>query len=400
MFKPTNPPDVMGHVPYEDGIEPDPIKFPEDNDPVDTDGKSVFEKPITNQWINAELNLPQGNTLQSAKVIGQAKNSDGEVVGIYDEIPFLNTLVHDVQFSDGEIKEYVANIIAENIYSQVDSEGYQYQLMEKIIDHRRNGNVVEKDDLYITTKSGKRRMHHTTAGLDLLVQWKNRSQEWIPLSVVRNSNPIETAEYAKSQGINDEPAFIWWVPYTLQQRDQIIVGVNSRVKKTTHKYGVELPRTIDEVLRIDKKNCNSFWQKAIKKEMENLKVTFDILLEGARPPPGYRLSSGHLVFDVWMTLKQKARWVKDGHKTPEPEWSTYAGVVLRESVRIALTYAMLNDLPICAAAIQNPTCRLLHQRSTILFADLNLDLRMFEGSLSLFGHCMVANQQALITGDM
>ena len=208
MFKPTNPPDVMGHVPYEDGIEPDPIKFPEDNDPVDTDGKSVFEKPITNQWINAELNLPQGNTLQSAKVIGQAKNSDGEVVGIYDEIPFLNTLVHDVQFSDGEIKEYVANIIAENIYSQVDSEGYQYQLMEKIIDHRRNGNVVEKDDLYITTKSGKRRMHHTTAGLDLLVQWKNRSQEWIPLSVVRNSNPIETAEYAKSQGINDEPAFI------------------------------------------------------------------------------------------------------------------------------------------------------------------------------------------------
>ena len=92
--------------------------------------------------------------------------------------------------------------------------------------------------------------------------------------------------------------------------------------------------------------------------------------------------------------------MKDGHKTPEPEWSTYAGVVLRESVRIALTYAMLNDLPICAAAIQNPTCRLLHQRSTILFADLNLDLRMFEGSLSLFGHCMVANQQALITGDM
>ena len=56
--------------------------------------------------------------------------------------------------------------------------------------------------------------------------------------------------------------------------------------------------------------------------MENLKVAFDILPEGARPPPVYKLASGHLVFDVRMTLEQKVRWVKDGHKTPEPEWST------------------------------------------------------------------------------
>ena len=54
-----------------------------------------------------------------------------------------------------------------------------------------------------------------------------------------------------------------------------------------------------------------------------------------------------------MTLERKARWVKDGHKTPEPSWSTYAGVVSRESVRIALTYAPLNNLNVCAADIQN-----------------------------------------------
>ena len=72
MLTPTNPPDAMGHVPYEDGIEPEHIKFPQGNDPVDSDGKSVFEKPITDQWINAELNLPQGNTMKSAKLIGSA----------------------------------------------------------------------------------------------------------------------------------------------------------------------------------------------------------------------------------------------------------------------------------------------------------------------------------------
>ena len=52
-------------------------------------------------------------------------------------------------------------------------------------------------------------------------------------------------------------------------------------------------------------------------------------------------------------LERKARWVKDGHNTPIPEWSTFAGVVSRESVLIAFTYSALNGLLVCAADIQN-----------------------------------------------
>ena len=50
---------------------------------------------------------------------------------------------------------------------------------------------------------------------------------------------------------------------------------------------------------------------------------------------------------------RKARWVLDRHKCPDPEGSTYAGVVSRESVRIALTYAALNSLNVCAGDIRN-----------------------------------------------
>ena len=57
------------------------------------------------------------------------------------------------------------------------------------------------------------------------------------------------------------------------------------------------------------------------------------------------------MFDVKIT--RKARWVLDGHKTPKPTGSTYAGVVSRESVRIAFTYAALNGLDVCAADIRN-----------------------------------------------
>ena len=54
-----------------------------------------------------------------------------------------------------------------------------------------------------------------------------------------------------------------------------------------------------------------------------------------------------------MDLTQKAHWVKDGHCTPDPKDSNYASVVSRYSVRIALTYAALNDVDVTASGIQN-----------------------------------------------
>ena len=66
----------------------------------------------------------------------------------------------------------------------------------------------------------------------------------------------------------------------------------------SHKYGIEIPSNINEAYALDDKNNNTFWRDAIHKEMENLKVAFDILPHGKNVPPGYKPSSGHLVFDV------------------------------------------------------------------------------------------------------
>jgi len=62
------------------------IKSISDNDPVD--GKfGLFEKPITDQLINTELNLPQGEEYRKARVVGRAKDMNGNIVGEYDENP-------------------------------------------------------------------------------------------------------------------------------------------------------------------------------------------------------------------------------------------------------------------------------------------------------------------------
>ena len=142
-------------VPYSDG-NLDPITVEElEEDPVGADGLSVFEKPVTDQLIFAELTLPLGDNMHRAKVIGRSTNNDdGSTVGTYDHNPMLNSMVYDVEFSNGIVKEYAANVIAENIYSQVDPEGYSTTILDLIMDYKRDGNATDKADKYIFTKSG------------------------------------------------------------------------------------------------------------------------------------------------------------------------------------------------------------------------------------------------------
>ena len=53
-----------------------------------------------------------------------------------------------------------------------------------------------------------------------------------------------------------------------------------------------------------------------------------------------------------MDFTRKARYVAGRHVTAPPRASTYASVVSRESVRIALMLAVLNDVDILATDIQ------------------------------------------------
>ena len=63
--------------------------------------------------------------------------------------------------------------------------------------------------------------------------------------------------------------------------------------------------------------------------------------------------TGHLIFYVKMYFTKKARFDYDRHKNPDPIGSTYAGVVSRESIMTAFTYAALNGLNVFARDIRN-----------------------------------------------
>ena len=60
---------------------------------------------------------------------------------------------------------------------------------------------------------------------------------------MNESHPVEVSDFFKARGTADEPAFAWWVPYTLGKRDIIIYAVKNITRKATQKYGIELPTT-------------------------------------------------------------------------------------------------------------------------------------------------------------
>ena len=85
-------------------------------------------------------------------------------------------------------------------------------------------------------------------------------------------------------------------------------------------------------------------------------LTPEQLRSDATKLPGHIEIGLHMIFDIKMDGKftRKARLVANGNETPTvPKYDKYASVVSRESVRIGLLYAALNDLSILTCDISN-----------------------------------------------
>lgn len=333
---------------YDTDYEPFDPKFvqPEADD---FDAETSYDK-----YISAQVLLPKGDGLVSGKVIKRKRDDNGNPVGRSNQNPLLDTRVYEVHFPDGTEQEYTANLIAESLYSQVDDEGNQFILLDEILDHASDEKAVKPEDAHVQgTKGSNPHLKRTTKGWKLLVSWKDGTTTWVPLKDLKESNPVEVAEYAIGNKIASEPAFNWWVHYVAKRKERILSKVKSKYWKRTHKFGIEVPKSVKHALQLDKESGTNFWYKAIEKEMTNTKPAFRILNDGEILPIGYQHIKCHMIFDVKMDFTRKARFVAGGHMTETPASLTYSSVVSRESVRIAFLLAALNDLDVLAADIGN-----------------------------------------------
>ena len=94
--------------------------------------------------------------------------------------------------------------------------------------------ILSHHDKYVQTKNGRHHLRKAMKGWELLIKWKDKSESWIKLADMKESHPVEVAEYARARGIDKEPAFEWWVPHTLKKRQVILSALKKRIRKTTH----------------------------------------------------------------------------------------------------------------------------------------------------------------------
>jgi hypothetical protein len=110
---------------YVDDVDGEALPIP-DIDDADPD--------TYDQYVGAEVQLSHGNNVVTG-VVKRRKTSNGVVAGKAHSNPILDTRTYDVEFPDGSHAEYSANIIAQNMYSQCDTEGNQFLLLSSIVGH-------------------------------------------------------------------------------------------------------------------------------------------------------------------------------------------------------------------------------------------------------------------------
>jgi hypothetical protein len=174
------------------------------NDPDDTQG--IKPLPDVNDiemgydnYVSAKVSIPKNDYQFANGVVKRhPRDENGILIGKANLNPLLDTSVYEVELEDGSVERYHANILAKHIYSPIDKDGYTTSAFVSITNHKSNDNALKG-------QSGVK----TTKGWNLCVKLCDGYSMWVPLSELKESNPIETAKYAKAMGIDDKPAFSW-----------------------------------------------------------------------------------------------------------------------------------------------------------------------------------------------
>ena len=113
------------------------------------------------------------------------------------------------------------------MYAQCDDDGKEYLLFDCIVDHKKNDKALTKMTQPLR-HNGRECVRCNTVGWHLCVQWFDGSTSWQSLKDLKETYPLQVAEYAVEQGITNEPGLNWWVPFVLKKRERITKAVKGQ----------------------------------------------------------------------------------------------------------------------------------------------------------------------------
>ena len=132
----------------------DPSYRDENTTPTETGYGEMMEEPCPDvddignfdKYISVTVKLDDGTNSGGniATVKRCATNANRFEIGRVHNNPLTDTREYEVDLEDGTTDRYFANVIAENVYSRLNSKGHQTLVMIEIVDHQRDGSAVTK----------------------------------------------------------------------------------------------------------------------------------------------------------------------------------------------------------------------------------------------------------------
>ena len=95
--------------------------------------------------------------------------------------------MYEVDYQDSHTAVLAANLIAENLFSQVYEEGNRSVLFDEIVDVRTDGTQVLQQDAFVTMSIGTQRQVITTKGWEVNLKCKDGSTTWNKLKDIKYS---------------------------------------------------------------------------------------------------------------------------------------------------------------------------------------------------------------------
>jgi hypothetical protein len=290
--------------------------------------------------VNMELATPRdGEMPDFARATKRLRDKDGLPTGKANNNPILDARMCKVEHKDGHKALLAANAIAGNMLAQVNDKGNRHILFKATADQQTDRSEAKQQDAFMTTRSGPQGRREMRKGWEILVQWKDGSTTLVMLKDMKNSCPVQLAKHASQRRVAGNSSFVWWIQHVLNKHNCIIGKLKGKCWACTHKFGVKIPKIIEEAKRFNAENGDALWWDTACKEMKNVRPAFEVWeTEILELPPGCQQIAAHMIFDIKMgeNFLRKARFVADGHKTKTPGAMCCSSVVSRDSVWIAL----------------------------------------------------------------
>jgi hypothetical protein len=156
---------------YGDGTNtPTDEEYRMDKKPPERMEEDDVESEAYDKLIGAELLVDFGNDgSKRATVKRRARDYDGNLLGQGHRDPQLDQREYIIEYDDGTCDRMFGNIIAANLYAQLDNQGQPYTLLKEIVDHRKRHDAIDKQDGFTVAQYGARIPKRTTRGWEICV---------------------------------------------------------------------------------------------------------------------------------------------------------------------------------------------------------------------------------------